>query len=485
MKNIFSLVTNFFLKREKVIINTLLFGVSIIALINPAIENRFPILHPDSGSYIAGGFENFIPVSRPITYAWFVRHISMYHTLWFVIIAQAIIITAMIILVFKHVLKTKYSFLLACITIFVLSYITGISHIISQIMPDLFISVSLLGFFLIITRKRIPLILAVILISLVIFANVAHLSNLPIITATIVCTLLLFWIFRKKMKFQIKKSKLIMVIAVLVISWITIPIINLSYKSGFYFTRVSNVVFTARLINGGLLNEYVEDKCSENDEFFLCKYKEVIADYENRFDLFLWSDTSFLYDESCNGKSWDSCWINRDKDFEVVSKDFKTKPKYLKQWIAVSISDGLRQFTSFGMITFSPKGKGTHLHYPIHRFFKRDYEQYINASQQFKQLRFKILTKIQNIVVIISTIIILVFLLARKLRDYIDSNIQFLLVSTVISLIINAIFIATFAVVTPRFQARLIWIIPLIVILLISSYFTNKEDSHQSLHDKG
>ena len=54
-----------------------------------AFYNQFPLVYPDTGTYINSGFMGEVPQDRPIFYGLFLRHISLHHSLWFVILAQA------------------------------------------------------------------------------------------------------------------------------------------------------------------------------------------------------------------------------------------------------------------------------------------------------------------------------------------------------------------------------------------------------------
>lgn len=71
---------------NKHILNFVLFSLSVILLIMPAIVNGYPLVYSDSGTYIGSGFEGIVPVDRPIAYGLFVRHISVAYSLWFVIL---------------------------------------------------------------------------------------------------------------------------------------------------------------------------------------------------------------------------------------------------------------------------------------------------------------------------------------------------------------------------------------------------------------
>ena len=78
-------------KIATIIIRFILVAIGIFFLLIPSVANGFPILFSDVGTYIASGFNKFVPIDRPIIYGLFLRHTSLAHSLWFVIISQALI----------------------------------------------------------------------------------------------------------------------------------------------------------------------------------------------------------------------------------------------------------------------------------------------------------------------------------------------------------------------------------------------------------
>ena len=176
------------------IINVLLVVFEVLLLMYPAILNGYPFLYSDSASYIVSGHDGSVPIDRPIFYGLFVRHISMSFSLWFVVIAQALIVATMINYTFDLFLKpgsgTRYSFL----TILILTAFTGLPNYISQIMPDLFTGVMIWMTVLLLfsESKKSTYVLG----TGVVFAAVVHNSNMMTIALLLVATLFIYLIFR-------------------------------------------------------------------------------------------------------------------------------------------------------------------------------------------------------------------------------------------------------------------------------------------------
>ena len=132
------------------------FFLALAAIVSlwPALYAKYPLLFFDSGTYILNGFLNELPVSRPIFYCWFVRHISMAYTLWFVVIAQAIIMTYMLYMTLKVSGIWRYRGLFVFLASSILSFSTWYAFENSMIMADFFMASSLLGVYILISKGR-------------------------------------------------------------------------------------------------------------------------------------------------------------------------------------------------------------------------------------------------------------------------------------------------------------------------------------------
>jgi len=127
--------------------------ILICILIWPAIYNGYPLVYSDTGTYISSGFSGVVPVDRPIIYGWFVRYMSLSHSLWFVLLAQAVTVFFEIYMVARRFISGNTVFIAMLITC-ILSFTTGLSNYTSQIMPDIFSALSIMGFAVILTAER-------------------------------------------------------------------------------------------------------------------------------------------------------------------------------------------------------------------------------------------------------------------------------------------------------------------------------------------
>jgi len=398
----------------------------------------------------------------------------MWESLWLVVIFQGLLMAAFINIIIYKLLNTKYSVLLSLLLIAILSFFTGLPVYISHLMPDIYLSIAFLGYFLLLTESRLHWIW-ILLISLVTFySTIVHFSNLPILSGTVLAATVLFYLIRKYKFVQIIPKRLIVVGLVLLLSWLSIPTINASYGIGFKYSRVSNIVFTARLIMPGIFADYVSDKCEEEPDFFLCEFKNSIPDYD-RYDYFLWHDTSFLYKGDCEGiKGFADCWILKDSIYGSVVNGIMQHSKYRLQFASDVAEQYIKQLHTFDLGTNPSFGEKSHINYPIKKYFPGEHQQYLKARQQIYGISWPLRNLFQQILVVISLAIIIFFFVVRRLRVSLPENISSLLYFYLLLVLANAGLISILSVVVGRYQGRIIWLIPTIAFILLAQYFLRK-----------
>ncbi|OSZ82244.1 hypothetical protein CAP35_02950 [Chitinophagaceae bacterium IBVUCB1] len=75
---------------------TLLIAVYAMLIISIAIYNGYPLLTPDSGSYIKYAFDMQLPNDRSPFYSLFVAISSLRSSLWVTIVVQALLIALLL-----------------------------------------------------------------------------------------------------------------------------------------------------------------------------------------------------------------------------------------------------------------------------------------------------------------------------------------------------------------------------------------------------
>jgi len=453
--------------------------LSVIFFIYPALQNGYPLLHPDSGAYIYFGFLHEIPVSRPITYCWLIRHISMWESLWLVVILQGLLMTSFINIIMYKLLRTRYSYLLSFLLIAILSFFTGLPVYISHLMPDIYLGIAFLGYFLLLTESRLHWIWILLISQVTFYSTIVHFSNLPVLSGTVLAATALSYLIRKYKFVQIIPKRLIIVGLVLLLSWLSIPTINASYGIGFKYSRVSNIVFTARLIMPGIFADYVAVKCEEEADFFLCDFKNEIPAYDH-YEYFLWHDTSFLYKHECEGiKGFADCWLLKDSIYGTVVDDIMHRSKYQKWFLKDAAGQYWKQLHTFDLGTNPSFGEKSHINYPIKKYYPKEHQQYLEARQQVYGISWPIRNLAQKILVAISLVFIILFFSIKRLRISIPKNTSSLVYFYLLLVLANAGLISILSIVTGRFQGRIIWMLPMLAFILIAQFFLNKKKTKE------
>ena len=125
--------------------NILLIVIGAIILCFAGLNNKFPLLTPDSGAYINSGFTKEVPFDRPGLYGLFVAHASWGRSLWLVIFCQALALSLMVYYYFRYFSGNKNYMAFYLVCIFFITFFMSGSITASTIDPGVFAIISLLS----------------------------------------------------------------------------------------------------------------------------------------------------------------------------------------------------------------------------------------------------------------------------------------------------------------------------------------------------
>ena len=469
----FSEINSWLTGRQSVIflINTAFFVIGVIMLIGPAIQNGFPIVHADSGTYLLEGFGTKIPVSRPLSYCLFVRFTSRIFSIWTVVITQAIFVYWVTWLAVNTLAGKRKLAWLPFLTIAMLVATTGVSFYASQIMPDIFLPIAILGVFVILARTKLPWFTLIFLGITIWISLIVHMSNLPVVTGLMLAVLFLQVIIHKSLR-TLVRTNVYIIAAVIALSWVTNPLISVKYGEGFRVSNSSSIVFFSRLLQAGAAQQYIKDRCDKEPGYYLCEYRDKIDSY-NRLDIFLWTDSSFLYDHPCRQKTWDQCWRERNEEFGKVNSEILAYKPSRKVYLQAVRSDFLLALHAFGLTGYVSFKEGSHIDYPLKNYYKNDYKSYKNSRQYSGTIVFSDMNRIIKVTVYVA-LALLVLLLIRN-RKFLSFNSPYFILLSMLFLtwLGNAMLTALLAVVSERFLGRFIWLVPFLVIMMVYHEFSD------------
>ncbi|HRG51258.1 MAG TPA: hypothetical protein PLL00_00360 [Bacteroidia bacterium] len=459
------------MSKKNYLFEILSFAASVFILVMPALINGYPLVYSDTGTYIATGFSGRIPFDRPIMYGFFIRHISLATSLWLVVIMQAIIVWFILWMFVRSFFQFSKNWLVTLSIVLFLSLTTGLANYTSQIMADIFTGVMLIGTGILLINPPQEKFLKICLGILVVLSLLVHASNLIIVTGLLLTILILKGLFKKMTLISVKHFFLT---AILISSaWLLIPSINYLSGVGFKVSRAPSVFIMGRLVESGILKNYLDEHCADNS-IPMCKYKDNLP---GKSPVFLWDSESPLYKDGCIGanKHEMECWGLKNEEYSALTKAIFSSPANVKAYFIFAMKEAFIQFFHFNVEPLAPMGKGSPVFGNIEWRFKQDYQQYIHSKQFSHAFTYTTITYIQFLLVIICVIIGLIVFFVRKNRELVPSSLQIMLFLVVTGLVFNAIVCAALSMVADRFQGRLIWVFPLVILFTLHSVMKKRK----------
>lgn len=445
--------------------------IGAIILLLVSLYNGYPLVYSDTGTYLYSGFDKFIPWDRPIEYGLFIVLFSLKISLWLVVITQNILTSFAVFELSKFLIKKEIlakSFLLI---ISFLTFFTGIAWYSNQIMPDLFTPILIISLFLVLYNQHISKIKFIALICLLLFSSLVHFSHVLIaFTLFFLISIIEFVKNRNVFILSIGFKRLSIVFLFLCLTLFLMPLINYSIEKKALFSKGSHVFIMAHLCDVGILEQFLKEKCTEKEysDCKLCKYKDSLP---SNLDGFLWENNSILLKTG----GFDNSKVEYNK---IIFGTIKS-PKYLLINVSKSFLNGVSQLANneigSGLIPFDKSTPCDQIKWR----YPNELNNYLNSRQNRRNgidLNFKYLNAVNLLVLILSFFLLIIIFTSKICKILEIKTVQFLMFS-VISIIVNSFVTAGLNTVCERFQARVVWLLPfalLIVLIVNFSVFKNK-----------
>jgi hypothetical protein len=428
------------------------FYLSIIALLfcAPAFYNGFPILFSDTSGYIWAGFTNKMQGSRSWMYSGFIRHVSLWETLWLVIFVQGLLTAGVIYLMFKEFYKGKHKSKLFIIYSAIIGSTTAVSFHVSRLMPDVFTPLMFLLFILLLLEKNLnrkERIMAIFLFFITSAMHNAHLIMNVGIILVLVCGALFKEMRMKYARAGITRKKITYLTLCIICTHLFTCTLHYSKGNKFVATKGGAIFLFARLCDFGIAQAYLKERCGGDLHGGICEHSSELSYAIN----FLWHKNSYL---SENGG-----FIEKNEIyFEDLTKKILKTPKYFKAYIIRSIEATFMQFFTFGYSPVEPD-----IQWVTGRI-KDYYPSYLLAAYSSKQVRnnynrndVDVNNLTQRVVLFISALLVLLLFWDPNVSE--KQKILTLLI--VFYLLINAFLTAATSGVFDRYQSRVVWLITL------------------------
>ncbi|PWK64901.1 hypothetical protein LX99_05065 [Mucilaginibacter oryzae] len=434
--------------------------VSTVVLLTIAFYNTSPLtFNADSAMYIESAHRRVIEPDRPILYGLFIKYFSFNTSLWLVIIAQSLIVSFVLQCYFnsfgpenngRYSAQKKSNVFLIVFCVLV-SLCMGASFQVSWIMADIFTPISILLMGGILFFKNIsPLKLGVLSIMLIFSASM-HNSNFYICLSLIVIIAFtfLFKSIRKQyslLGFTFKR--ILLAFLLLVLSNVTLSTIQFFYGGEFKSSRGGVVFLMGNIVEMGIIDQYLNDQCGKKN-YELCNYKDSIPNN------FLWDARSPIH--KTGG------WKGSEKEYSVIIKDILTTPKYLKTFVFSSAVLTLKQFFVFETGEADKPWRRVSL--AVRNYYDNDFDSFITSKQSKQKLNFTSINFLQNVVFALCLFIYIIALSSTS--NVVETRYKLLAIYMILSIVINAWICGTFSGVFPRYQSRVVWLMPLPIFLFV------------------
>ncbi len=421
----------------------------------PAIFNGFPLVYSDTGTYIASGFQGAVPGDRPITYGLFLRHSSLAASLWFTIIAQALLLSVFGYRLFCNIWsepKTRWSAFMVGMVLLILC--SSISYFASMLMADISTSISLfLLYFLLIDTPKSKWIVTLLGIGYLFFSSM-HYTNVYG-HLLILIGIGIIKVINKGFLQEFNWRKWVFGSALVLMNFLFLPAMHFLNGGGFVTSKNGHLFITAKIIESGAMQVLLSDKCSTQN-FALCQYKDS---FPNNASDFLWLPESVLY--KIGG------WNEHEEEYKTLNKLVFSDSKYYKLFFGNYFKVLKFHFFQHNIgEELIPLGLQSPPGWEIESNFKEELNQFLQAKQAQNLLNNKYdgINFWVNLMLIVSLVLVFFELIFGHPNYYLKGFIWFS-----IFMYIGNLFAVCIASSGSRFNSRIDWLFVLCAILILFS----------------
>ncbi|MBY0276244.1 hypothetical protein K2Z84_12935 [Candidatus Binatia bacterium] len=271
----------------------LAYVAAIVLLAAAAFYNGYPLVFSDSGTYVDSSFGLEVPLDRPAAYGAFLAASHWKTTLWLPVLLQGAVVVFVLDVILAAVRTGARPGLAVLPIVALLAAGSALPWFTGQIMPDVFAGVLVLTLFLLLfcpddlsaARRRLVGLLCVLSIAV-------HFSHI-LLAAALVVTAASWWAaLRLARGGPPRPVRLGYATTCLGLSIVISVLFNL-VRTGepFLFSRVSHVFLTGRLVSNGLIQRLLDERC-DGASYALCGLRDrLVADSDH----YIWSPDSPIH----------------------------------------------------------------------------------------------------------------------------------------------------------------------------------------------
>jgi hypothetical protein len=415
----------------------------LLALIWPALWNGFPIVFYDTGGYLARPFEATLELGRSALYGAFLM-LGIKHHFWPNIILQAALVAWLVALMLRlHGFGGRPW--LASAILFGLCALTGLSWYAAQLMPDILVPAFVLALALLAFHADRLRRWETVILIIVIAAGIASHMSILALALGIVALLAVLRMFAARI--NLPQPAFALPVLAVAAGVLLAPLSNFAITGQFAFTPGGfNFVFS-RLVQDGIVERYLADRCPD-PTIRLCTYR---AEVPHSADDWLWAEESAIYK------------LGGFEQFEpearrIVIESLALYPAMnLKAALIAAINQFADIATGDGLTPWS-----WNTQWAFERFAPGALERYLASRQAQASFDFSwvnlIHVPVQALAIAMLPVIIL---LGRDRRMTAFAALLFA------ALVGNAVICGVLSSPHDRYQSRLAWLAPLVVAIAV------------------
>ncbi len=413
---------------------------SSVILSAPAFYNGYPLVESDTGTYVESAFTLKVPPDRAVGYSLFLWVASLRRSLWLVVLVQAFLVFLLlsrVLRMFSGVASPSRALGVAML----LALTTVLPWYTSQVMPDIFIGIGVLVVALIATERETSWPWRAAYATLFILATLSHFSHLLVLTGMVpVVAAIRLW-----RPASVARTNVIALATLAGLSWLTLPAVNWILTGQPFVSASTHVFMSARLYRAGLLTRFLRDHCGGQTWVFCAVKDEPVRDE----GYYIWHNDGPL-------RRLGGFTANQEELRMLVRDTIRAYPLEVARDAAAQFAHQLVLFR-FDYLRSFASWPDAYVNLIVKQRFPAEFNRYIGTRQYLGDLPLRAVTTVNTVTVIISALLILV-----TVAGLAAPRIQVFILLALAGVVLNAAVCATLSLAHPRYQARVIWVVPLL-----------------------
>ncbi len=415
------------------------------ALASPAIMNGFPFIFPDSGDYLV-----FTPhLYRSPYYGLFIFFFHWNRFIWAPVFMQALVVSHLLwIMVGLHRSSQKGTYFVLLI---LLLSVSSLPFFVGFIMPDIFTSVMFVVMYIIgFHRDKLTRALLIYLVALDCVATAAHISNLTL-GSGLFGLFVLLWMLETLSKREVV-TRIALVVLPIGLSAAAVLLYNVVIFGSWSLSSGGQSFFMAHMIEYGPARSYLEDACPR-EGYKICAYLHQLPETA---DELLWESGLFNKLGGFTGMAAESR--------AIVSRTIAERPADVARMVRKNFVAGLfthEPAAEFRAVYQVPSFTGL----ITGKFGQQAAGAYLDSAEMRDTIPHGLIRAVDDVEV--PALFCTLALLGAVARRRGDREAYVLAVIMICGVLWDTLLCTAISNVHDRYQARVTWLIPMAVFLLV------------------